>query len=256
MVGILALQDLALFCKSTARGGNLLTHTHLEVWQASGINEVALSLGEGKIDPDTIGIHKFHCVGMRAGMYGDPKRIGAEIRAVAMGDDATLNRANKRLADITADGHLTKLPAPPWAGWNAGDPALPDQAEAAARKDPRLVKFLDGADLDFASILEMAAGKNAKRDAFKFASPFWAYEALPGVTEADRARIDQGRLRFGAALLKISATLSEAIQAGRELDTEWVKDAVTQEVRRFHATAKLNEVVDRTLDKLAMGNAP
>lgn len=256
LTGLVTLQDLQIFAAGVKNGGNLLNHTHLEVWQASGTNEVVDSLKTGAIDQDAVGIHKFHCVGMRAGLYGDPKRLGIEVRAVAMGDDVRLQKINERLATILAEGHFTKLPAPPWDGWNAGDPQLPAQVEAAARKDPRFAGHAEGAELDFGAVLELAAGEHAKRDTFRYASPLWAFEKLPGVTAEEAAQIGAARDRFVALLFRASAALSEAIAAGREIDAPKVQAAVTQEIRRFFASARIDAVLERVLDGVAGGAAP
>ena len=62
-----------------------------------------------QLDPDAIDIHKFHCVGLRQGIYGEGNRLGMEIRAALQGDLETLTQITSQTATIIAEGHLDKL---------------------------------------------------------------------------------------------------------------------------------------------------
>jgi len=256
VTGLAALEDLRIFAHGVRRGSNLLTHTHLEVWQADAVDEVATSFKGGEINSDAIDIHKFHCVGMREGIYGDDKRLGIEIRAVLVGQNQQLAQVAQRTANTLAEGHLDKLPAPPWPDWNAGQEGLADTFYDAMVANPKLSELMAGADLSFSEVLEVSSGSNPTRDAWKFACPFWAFESLPGVTEAEAKTIKTARMDFARTLIDLSKNLSEACEAGRELDAAGNQAAVHTAASEFMQAARIDSILGRTLERVSEGLTP
>lgn len=256
VTGLAAMEDLRIFTRGVRIGTTLPTHTHLEVWQADAIGEVAASFADGKIKSDAIDIHKFHCVGMREGIYGGENRLGIEIRAVLVGRNQQLAQVAQRTASILAEGHLDKLPPPPWEKWNAGEAGLENKFYNAMKSEPQLAGVMAGADLDFREVLEVSSGPNPTRDAWKFACPFWAFEELPGVTDTEKATIKDARMAFSKVLIEMSQMLSEAIGGGRELDSESNQSQVQIAMSQFFATTKIDEIINRTLNRVSEGRTP
>lgn len=253
LTALAALQDLQIFARGVRGGSTVLSHTHLEVFGAWGINEVAESFAAGKIDPDVIGIHKFHCVGIRTEIYGDDRRVGLEIRGVPMGDYPAFGHANVRMNDIIASDRLDRLDPPPWSAWNAGDEGLPDRVYESAKADPKFADVAVGADMELSHLFELGSQKTGKRDAFKFASPLWNFESLPGVTDAERATIGRARDKFVRRTLELSRDLTVAVASERELDTDPIREELTKAVRRFFAETKVDLLIDRHLNEIAYG---
>ncbi len=256
VTGLAAMEDLRIFSRGIRLGTSLATHTHLEVWQADAIGEVAASFADRKINPDAIDIHKFHCVGMREGIYGGENRLGIEIRAVLVGRNQQLAQVAQRTANILSEGHLDKLPPPPWENWNAGEPGLEDKFYNTMKSEPQLAELMEGADLTFREVLEVSSGKNPDRDAWKFASPFWAFEDLPGVKPEEKAQIKQARMTFAKVLIDLSQVLSEAIEGGRDLNSETNQSQVQIAMSQFFATTKVDEIINRTLNRVSEGLTP
>lgn len=257
VTGLAALEDLRIFTQAMRRGSNLLTHTHLEVWSADGIESVAKSFEGGKIDPDAIDIHKFHCVGMRQGIYGDDdKRLGVEIRAIPMGWNQKLSEVAQRTATILAEGHLEQIPSPPWGKWNAGAEGLADKYYEAMKKSPRFAHLSEGAELSFSEVLATGAGQYPDRDAWKFACPFWSFESLPGVTPDEAKTIRKARTEFGEYLMQLSQFGTQALEGDRELEPDAWKDQLELAISDFFTETKVDEIIARTLDRVAEGKQP
>jgi hypothetical protein len=256
IAGIAGMIDLFLFTIAAARGGDIFDSTHLEVWKGGDLNEVAASFADGVVDHDKIIVHKFHLAGLRVGLYGEGNKIGIELRGIPAEASGLVRFFVHGLSDMLAEGHLEKLPAPPWPSWDAGDPSLPVRAYEAARADPKLARAAKGAEIEFAAILEIAAGATKDRDAFKYAAPLWSFESLPGVTPEDKQRIETARERYTVGLLGVSRSLTTALKGQRAYDDKFVKQAVSRLLRRFFVEAGLEPVLGRTLMNLRAGKAP
>lgn len=212
IVAYIALQDLQLFATQMVAGANALTSTHLEVWKASGINDVATSLASGSIDPDAIMVHKFHSVGLRTGaIYGGGPKLGYEIRGVLVGRVEELRHRVERGADIVTQGKMHHLPRPPWAWWNAGDPQLPDDAFLQAKQNPKFQELTENLAVTFADLFDTAISAKGKTESFRLASPFWNFEALPGITDRGRQDIRAARETFTAGCLQLCRNFADVL---------------------------------------------
>lgn len=253
MVGLAGLEDLRLFTRAMRVQQSLLHHTHLEVWSAEALAETADSLRTGVIDPGAIDIHKFHCAGLREGIYGGEGHLGIELRAVPLGAGLELATVSQRITDILADPEkLQRVPSPPWDGFDAGAPGLANQAYEVGRK----MGFFDGAQLDFESLFELAAGELSKRDAWKFACPLWKFEAIPGLDEETVEKLPRARERFIFDMMSLSETISEAIEGGREVDQRGATLAVKKAIGAFFRFTDVDVALGDLLDDVALGRTP
>ena len=258
LTALAALQDLALFARAAAGSAANFTHVFLEPWTAAFTNEVAASFADGKIDADTILPHKFHLVGMRTGIYGQDDRVGLEIRGVLRHHVEQFDHATVRAVSMLSDGGVANLPSPPWPGWDAGEKdvgkAFEEKARAAlATRGPRARVLQTSAKLSFDEVMDVVVRGSGKKNGFSFSAPLWNFEALPGLTDAEKARIGTARRAFTDQLLLMSELVSVHIEQGRDLETlaPHVYDKVITAAMTFFKDAGIDKAVDRVLDDAA-----
>jgi hypothetical protein len=277
LVRYFALEDLRLFCRGVRNGANLLDNRWLRVHSAASI-AAASGAFEGGVISDAIGLEgqKYHGVGVRSGelLYGDPDCLGFEVRAPGPHEQDLLLQVVQRGRRAFALGPSLNAPAQLWAGWNAGDAGLPSRFQALANRDPTLRTEADKVGPSEASFDEMmaiamraavdrrsrasptaaqvpitdAAESAAQVDPYRFAAPLWAFERLdlpglePGVIEA-------ARREFLGRALTMSAILTR--MRGQPIDAEEVREALTKMVARFFERTRIDEALDRSLDRIA-----
>ncbi len=253
LAGLAAMTDLFLFAHDVRSGCKMLDHTHLEVFKADGVLEVMDAFSGDEIDSDEIMVHKYHLVGVRHGeaMYGNKNRLGLEIRAVPTGRSKMGQEVVARTLDIATSAALKEVDTDFWLEWNAGDKKLPKAAYERARAACQDRALAAGAQLTFEELFEYAMDGRKAKDHFRLAAPLWNYDALPGITDAEKARIASARARFETRLLEASQALSRAIESGRELAPSAIFDELQRHVFTFFAEAKVDDVIKRHLDGLA-----
>jgi hypothetical protein len=76
------------------------------------------------------------------------------------------------------------------------------------------------------------------------------------VTHAEAKVIKSARLEFMKMLMDLSFSLTEGINAGRNLNENMNQEILKVGLSEFFNAAKINEILDRTLDRVAEGKRP
>ncbi len=249
-VGWAGLVDLALGAQGARSGLRAFTNTSLEIFKQEGLQELVDHVQEhGRFIADDVGHHKLHLGGVRSDIYGDGNRAGLETRGVMIGrlDDLLdiVPRTNRVFANKEL---LQKIPAPPWDGWDAGDPQVLSKAFEAYIAQPDALVGPD--DVSFADLIELA-GPEREGLGFQLAMPLWNWAAIPGLSESTLSKIEVAQAQFTKHLGLLCKRALDGIESDREVPSELLWNEIRAEVGSFMKRTDLDFALRDVLAELS-----